>query len=638
MSQQNTKRKKGKKSSVQFNSNGKARKYFLFFLFGLSCLLYANTIGHQWAFDDSIVIIDNDFTKMGIKGIPDLVTRDFFEGIYGKDQSELTGGRYRPLSLMMFAVEYQFFGLNPMPGHLINILMHALMILLLFLCLEQWFGKKSLIPYISSLLFLVMPVHTEVVANIKSRDEILCLFLLLSTLYYLFKYLDDKDKPTKYLVISFVSYFLALLAKESAITYLPVFPFAVYIFRSNKFSSSVKWFLTYFGIAIVYVAIRAALVGMIGEADSSDIMENPFVNSSFVEKMATIGVILLKYFTLNFFPHPFTADYSFNHIPFVDFSSPKALLGWAIYLFLGFYAAIRIWKKDVVAFGFLLYLAPLFLISNIVFNIGAPMGERFLFIPSLGFALVVGYLLQKLLPEIGTNQNFLEPLKGQMVVSSLLLVIFVAYGIKTVWRNPDWYDNLTLFSKDINAAPNSSKLRYYLANTQYTEYTILKDEGKQDQAMVMLENSKLNLIEGHKINPKFHHVTYKLGQVYTQLNDAQNAKLYLDKTLALEPNHIKSHWLAGEIYGRLYQNYDLALQYLEKARYEFKDNSPDLIQKLGNVYALKGDHQKAMKVFTELLETDPRNPQYYFNIGLTYQGMGNTAKAEEYFQKGNSFK
>jgi len=75
----------------------------------LSFLLYVNTLNHQFAFDDAIVITGNSLTQKGTAGIPDLVTKDFFVGIYGEQGMELTGGRYRPLSLVMFAIEMQLF-------------------------------------------------------------------------------------------------------------------------------------------------------------------------------------------------------------------------------------------------------------------------------------------------------------------------------------------------------------------------------------------------------------------------------------------------------------------------------------------------------------------------------------------------
>jgi len=163
----------------------------------LSFLLYINTFNHKFAFDDAIVITQNSFTQQGLAGIPELVTTDFFMGIYGESGMELTGGRYRPLSLVMFAVESHIFGdkkdkpagqpvnakpgqvfysYNAFVGHLFNVLFYAFSVFLLFQLLRRWFPERPFIALVSTLLFAVHPIHSEVVANIKSRDEIMSLF------------------------------------------------------------------------------------------------------------------------------------------------------------------------------------------------------------------------------------------------------------------------------------------------------------------------------------------------------------------------------------------------------------------------------------------------------------------------------
>ena len=105
-----------KKFKKEHQPSSKILWYFPIFIFICGVFLYANTLNHNYAFDDSIVITENNFTQKGISGIPDLLTKDFFEGIYGS-QLELSGGRYRPLSLVSFAIEWQIFGENPLVSH-----------------------------------------------------------------------------------------------------------------------------------------------------------------------------------------------------------------------------------------------------------------------------------------------------------------------------------------------------------------------------------------------------------------------------------------------------------------------------------------------------------------------------------------
>src|SRR3982750_3652930 len=91
----------------------------------LAFLLYGNTLFNQYALDDGMVLTDNKFVQKGISGIPDIISHDSFYGSIG-DSKNLTGGRYRPLSLVMYAVEVSFFGNNTSVHHFFNILFYAL--------------------------------------------------------------------------------------------------------------------------------------------------------------------------------------------------------------------------------------------------------------------------------------------------------------------------------------------------------------------------------------------------------------------------------------------------------------------------------------------------------------------------------
>ncbi len=154
-------------------------------LFSFAVLLYANTLNHNFAFDDSVVITGNKYTLQGIDGIKTLATTDLFYGIYG-NSLDLEGGRWRPLTLVMFAIEYQIFGDNATPYHLINILLYGITAIVLFMTLLQMFsfltskkgGGGEILAFLTTLLFIAHPLHTEVVANIKSRDEIVSFLFL----------------------------------------------------------------------------------------------------------------------------------------------------------------------------------------------------------------------------------------------------------------------------------------------------------------------------------------------------------------------------------------------------------------------------------------------------------------------------
>jgi len=177
----------------------------------VSFLIYSASIPFNYVLDDKIVITDNAYTKKGISGLKEIFTTESFTGYFGEKKELVQGNRYRPLSIATFAVEYELNnGLNPKMSHIINIFLYGLTCIILLLVLYQLIGNQNnkwywSIPFLASFLFLVHPIHTEAVANIKGRDEIMSLLFSLLMLYGSMKYLDFGK--IKWLLFSLLSYF-----------------------------------------------------------------------------------------------------------------------------------------------------------------------------------------------------------------------------------------------------------------------------------------------------------------------------------------------------------------------------------------------------------------------------------------------
>ena len=203
----------------------------------LPFLLYHHSTNLGYVLDDQIVITDNKFTKKGFSGIDDLLTTESMTGYFGEQKNLVQGNRYRPLSLITFAIEYDIAGgLKPGRSHFLNILFYALTGLLLFRVLAMMLRKRKAnawwlaIPFLTSLFFIAHPIHSEAVVNIKGRDEILALLFSLATLYASLRYMDKKN--IMWMLSSCVLFFLALLSKENSITFLAIIPMSIYFFLS----------------------------------------------------------------------------------------------------------------------------------------------------------------------------------------------------------------------------------------------------------------------------------------------------------------------------------------------------------------------------------------------------------------------
>ena len=147
-----------------------------------------------------------------------------------KSSSAASAG-WRPLSMITFSIEVGIFGKNkPGYSHFINVLIYAAIVVLIFLFLYWYIFKEIRISFFAALLFAIHPIHTEVVANIKSRDELLCLFFLLVSLHQLWKFILVKNN--RYLIISLLCYFISLTSKETSFTFIAGIPVMLYFFSN----------------------------------------------------------------------------------------------------------------------------------------------------------------------------------------------------------------------------------------------------------------------------------------------------------------------------------------------------------------------------------------------------------------------
>jgi hypothetical protein len=623
-----------------------SKRFCVGFTFLCAVLLYANSIPNGYAFDDALVITSNKWTVRGLEGIPDLVTNDLFAGVYGKAH-ELEGGRWRPLTMITHALEWELFPNNPHVGHLVNVLLYAVAAMLLFLMLDRMLVGRRLLSLVATLIFVFHPVHTEVVANIKSRDEILAFIFLCTALVYLFKYVKDR-KTSRPLILACGFYFLSLLSKENGITFVAVIPVLLLVSSPLNLKRSLMTTIPFAAMALAYMLIRYALFmeqlsGPDAIGESSDVMENPFVGVALPERLATVFVILGKYVSLLVAPFRLSSDYSYNQIPIVSFSDPIALASLVGHVAVGIWAlrvvVLHVKRKattvfglrEVVAAGVLIYLITISIVSNLFFSIGAPMGERFLFLPSLGFSLVAsaGFIA---LFRVKEQVQRKAPVVLYLAVGAVLLL----FSARVVSRNPVWSDNLTLFSTDIHNVPNSAKIHFYYGNTLIKKAT--DSTGVNDpQRIGWLQTAKSHTLRSAAINPKFHHAFYNLGRIYVEEKNADSAIYYLKRVLALQPTHINTQGLMGQAYGQLKNDPVSAIPYLQKA-IEYDPNDVASLEHLGICYAMTKDFPRALDIFSRVQKLRPNSARVYYNLSSVYGNMGDAAKAKEYLDKANRLK
>jgi len=634
-------------------------------------VLYGNTLNLKYAYDDLMVITGNQFTKQGISGIGNILTTDYFTGFFGKDQNMVSGGRYRPLSLVTFALEYQAFGENPLVSHLINLIIFAATCILLFILLRKlqatvkggntpwpWYFTPC---FIITLLFLAHPVHTEVVANIKGRDELLAFLLSLLSLYFTFQFLEKK-KPY-FAILSGLSLFLALLSKENSLTFLLIQPLAIYFFTSHKLKQNLVSLIPLLIPAIAFLMIRQAVIGSSHNFLENDLMNNPFVEMNPAQKYSTILYTLGLYLKLLFFPHPLTSDYYPYHIPIISPADLRSLIPLAVYLLMIIFVVLNFRKKGIAVFCIIYFLATLSLVTNIFFPVGAFMSERFLYIPSLGFCIALGSGFIYL-----NDRYFRNSSAGKTGMIFLLLLTLSLYSFKTINRNADWYDSYTLFTTDVKISRNSAK-----GNELAGEYIMQKAMQMQDKARrdSSLRRSIVYLQNAVSIYPKQIVALINLAAAYYNYNKDYDTILTVYKTiLKYTPGNAQIYTFFNSIMEqydnvdhkiRLYmdllqvntERYDVnmnlgllylagkkdasaAIPYLETAL-RLRPGDFDGQKFLGTAYAMKQRWTDARPLLENADRINSNDRDLIQNLAVVYQNLGNKEKAQQYllrFKKG----
>jgi hypothetical protein len=339
----------------------------------LSLLVYANTLKNGFVLDDSSAVVENTIVAKGASAIPELLSTPYRRGFF-----ITSNDLYRPLSLVMFAAEYSMFEKNPMPYHAMNVLIFAGCVMLLFLFLDKLFERKRTVAaFIAAFLFALHPIHTEVVANIKSRDELLCFFFVFLSLNIFIKYIQAGKMRN--LALGVICFFLSLLSKETVITFIAIIPMIFFFYRNEQRKRSVYITAGIVIAAAIFLMIRFSVLNAYnanGIADI-DVADNGLAMKSlaFSSRIATAVLIMGSYLKLLFVPYPLVCDYAYNTIPFVTFANVGVLLSLAIYIAMGVFG-IKLFfknKKDPYAFAILFYLITMSLFANIIFMKGSEM-------------------------------------------------------------------------------------------------------------------------------------------------------------------------------------------------------------------------------------------------------------------------
>lgn len=775
----------------------------------IGLIFYSTSLYNEYALDDGIIIHQNDHVIKGFKGIKDILTKDAYESFYRRMNAtdQLAGGRYRPLSVVSFAIEQQFIGAYPKDGlypqrcwdlnknnvddpeedlnadgvfnevdcqvkgafmrHFNNMWTYVLGCIFLYLVFRNhMFRENQDMAFLSALIFLTHPMHTEAIANVKSRDEIFSLIFISLTFLYSFRYLEDK-KPTTLFWASFM-FLLALLSKEYALVLLGLIPIGVYTFTKNDFdlqkflkplagfgavgmggiiamkasgmspnsaniarivglavaaggayffyknykeyknifvvflifmvSAVIMLYIKYnfdihakpgdkpdksfwlfpflyaavgiffvgktngqknfhtlmswfYFVTLFYLAMRLVAVKLKPGVPDTEILNNPYLLADGQERFCTKAFVLLKYFTLMWFPHPLSSDYSYNTIAYRHFTDWDFIVSIILHLGLVYAAYRLIIKKHVLGFAIAVYIAFLLMIGNILMDIGATMGERLMFHSSIGFCIFLAWLI---LQGLEKAQNISISIRKTALIGFLAAVVFL-YGCKAWERNWDWKSDITLFIKDANTMPNSvlvlgnAGARWIdLADTKWFNkkpgeeanlpFSTYKDEMLDfcvnDSEFVSGVNKKKIILPYDEKKFKEQNLTMRQRSLYKGIS-------YLKHATSLHPRYVNGYLNLGLAYYKLKR--DREALYFWKHAERLYPNNPylknyyivyynELLQR-GYQKAQRGRSDSAAYELNKAVVLDRYNPEGWYNLGGAYFNLGQYRKSKQCLQE-----
>lgn len=528
----------------------------------LGLIFNITSLKNEYALDDGIIIHQNDHVIKGIKGIKDIMTKDAYESFYRRMNAtdQLAGGRYRPLSVVSFAIEQEIIGSYPKDGlypancwdtngnkinekeedinndgvfnevdcqvkgaplrHFINIISLIIGVMLLFMVFRDYMFKDNHdLAFLSALIFLMHPIHSEAIANVKSRDEIFSLIFISLTFLYSFKYMENKT--TKNLFWAAANFLLALLSKEYAVVLVGLIPVAFYVFgqidfnpktffQSKEFKQALYLFAAFFICAflmlmvkrssdmhiqpgqkatssywlfpIVYLIVGVFLLGSNKRKDFGTLMSWHFFIVLFYLGMRLVAVKL----------KPGVPDTEILNNPYLLATGEEKFMSKA-YVLLKYLKLCFIphplssdYSYNTIEYRHFTSLDSIF---SIILHLGlAYVGFKLLLRKHImGFAiavyfaflLMIGNILMDIGATMGERLLFHSTIGFAIALGWLILTgvdklpesigfttkriaFFIIlgtmtflYGFKTWERNWDWKSDITLFLKDVETMPNS---------------------------------------------------------------------------------------------------------------------------------------------------------------------------------------
>ena len=406
----------------------------------VAVLVHWRAFGNEFALDD-ILLVESNPAITSLAHIPRLFVEPYWN-VAGENY-----GLYRPVTIASLAINRAALGAGPFGFHLVNVLLHAAVAALVWFALRLA-GTHYGTAFLGGLLFAVLPIHTEAVANIAGRAE------LLAALFVLAAWIAHRHAKG---AVAAAFYLAAILSKESAIL-APLLFFADDVMRGREtIPRRRRLVLCYATACAAMLVLRGVALGVHQFAAGTIPLDNPAAAAGSWPRVLTAAWVQLKYAVLCTVPRQLVSDYSFDAIPVArSLADPRALAGIA---FVAALVATAVWgwkHSRPVALAAIVWVVFFLPSANLLFPTGTIMAERLSYLPSLGVCLLIGHFGAAVAARHGATH---AKRARVIVVVALAAMLLSAYAVRTRARIPDWKNNFSLALADVQTMPRSAKLQ-----------------------------------------------------------------------------------------------------------------------------------------------------------------------------------
>jgi len=566
-------------------------------IFCVVIIVYSNSLGGEFIFDDDYFILRN----VNIRNLENMPS--FFSNRSATAFTGLSEDVYRPLTTVTFALNYFFGKVNPFGYHLVNVLFHAFNAILLFLFLYMLFGNIPLALF-ASLFFACQPVQTEVVSWISGRSSVLFFFFYLLALIFYVRFRQGARKKDFIYSILFCAF--SLFSKEMAVT-LPFVLIAcdMHFFRDGTLRNRISRYAPYFALLIFFLVSRSVTLERVSQCG--------WWGGSPYYTFLTMARVIIDYIKLLIWPARLCAFYT------VDISRSMAELSVAASLGLLILLAASlpfIFKRSRRAsFAICFFFISLLPVSNII-PLKALMAERFLYLPSVGFCLLLALCIERLgaIKLKGIVEN------GRGVAGLLAVAVVIAYSARTVARNEDWRDMMILTRSIIAVSP----MNPWAYNALAAAYL---SQGKNEEALKPLRKA----IE---FSTDYSSPRSAMGFAYRELGRLDESLKALKEAVAMNPDSLEAINSLGVTYAQM-KRYDEAAKEFESA-IKLSPYYIDAYLNLGATYERLQQWDKAIEVYGMIAKRTNSIQDIaisYVRIGDAYFRTKRQEKAKEYYNK-----